>query len=67
MSKEHIKNIFGMAYRVKVKLLGHHESNVQLPKREYARAATAISTTAATTSTNTTLTLQLLLLPSKLL
>ena len=47
-----------------MKLPGHHESDVQLPKMQYPHATAAIST-AATTTTNTTLTMQLILLPPK--
>ena len=65
-SKPHINNIFGTFQRVKVKLPGHHESDVQLIKRQFAHATTAIST-ATTTTTNTTLTLQLLVLTPELL
>ena len=62
-------NIFGTAFRVKIKIPGHHERDVQLTKRQAVHATTAIKTaaTTVTTTTNTTQTLQLLfLLPPQL-
>ena len=59
-SKYMLTIFFGKTYCVKAKLLRHHESDVQLPKRQYAHATTTISA-ATTNTTSTTLTLQLLL------
>ena len=69
-SKAHISNVFGTAYRVKVKFPRHHEREVQLIKRQNVHATIAINTAGTTvvTTTNTILTQQLLLLlPPQLL
>ena len=52
-SKGHISNIFGRAYRIKVKISGHHEGDIQLTKRQHIHATTA--TTVITTNNDTLL------------
>jgi hypothetical protein len=69
-SKAQISNIFGTAFRAKVKFPGLYERDVQLMKRQDVHATTVINpaATTVTTYTNLTLTLELLLLlPPQLL
>ena len=49
------------AYRIKMKLLGHHEGNVPLTKRKHVHAATAINTVSTNVTTSTNLPLLMLL------
>jgi hypothetical protein len=62
LSKGWSSCIFGTAYRMKLKLPGHHDGDVQLTKRQHVYTKTAISTTATAVTTTTITTLLLLLL-----
>ena len=64
-SEAHISIIFQTVHRVKIKLPGHHEKDIELTKRKDVHASFTINTAATTTITttnNATLTLFLLLL-----
>ena len=54
LSEGRITYILRTDQHIKLKLRWHHEENVQLTKRQYVHATTAINATATTTTITTT-------------